>query len=71
MDIKPRPNHRLYLKILSQMSPEEKLDKVSELNELGRQLFWQGLKQRFPDKTDEDLHRLFLQRIAKCYNRNY
>ena len=53
------------------MSPEQKLDKVFELNELGRMLFWEGLKRRFPDKAEEELRQIFLQRIAKCYNRNY
>ncbi len=53
------------------MTPEQKLDKVFELNELGRQLFWEGLRNRFPEKTEAELHQLFLQRLAKCYNRNY
>ncbi len=51
MEIKLRPNHKLYLGILAKMSPEEKLAKVSELNELGRQLFWEGLKNRFSGES--------------------
>lgn len=71
MQSKARPNHKLYLKVLSEMTPEQKLDKVFELNQLGRELFLQGLNMRFPDKSEEEIHDLFLQRISKCYNRNY
>jgi hypothetical protein len=53
------------------MSPEEKLDKVFELNAFGSQLFKTGLAARFPEKSEEEIHQLFLQHIAQCYNRNY
>jgi hypothetical protein len=52
------------------MTPEQKLKKVFELNELGRKLFKEGLRQRFPEKSEEEIHEIFLQRIAKCYDRN-
>jgi hypothetical protein len=71
MNPKPRPNHRAYLEILRAMTPEEKLRKVFELSELGKTLFLQGLRKRFPEASPEELHRIFLDRLEKCHNRNY
>lgn len=48
MDIKPRPDQRLYLKILRRMTPEERLKKALELSEFAKQLFSEGLRRRFP-----------------------
>ena len=53
------------------MTPEEKLRKVFELSELGKTLFLQGLRKRFPEASPEELHRIFLDRLEKCHNRNY
>jgi hypothetical protein len=71
MDIKPRPNHQLYLQTLRRMTPEQRLKKAFELADLGKRLFLAGLKRRFPDYTPEELHRVYLERIALCHNRNY
>jgi hypothetical protein len=71
MDIKPRPNHALYIQTLRRMSPEEKLLKVFELSEFTKQLFITGLRARFPHLNPAEFHRLFLKRWAKCHNRNY
>ncbi len=71
MDIKPRPNHRLYVEILRRMTPEQRLLKAFELTEFSRDLFKHGLRRRFPDLPEEELHRLYLQRLEKCHNRNY
>ncbi len=71
MNPKPRPNHRAYLEILRTLTPEEKLRKAFELSELGKTLFRAGLRRRFPDATEAELHRIFLDRLEKCHNRNY
>jgi Rv0078B-related antitoxin len=71
MDPKPRPNHRRYLEILRGMTVEQKLQKVVELSEIGNSLFRAGLRKRFPDATEEELHRIYLERLEKCHNRNY
>ena len=71
MDPKKRPNDRLYLEALRRMTPEQKLLKVFELTEMSRQLFRQGLRERFPELSEEELHRLYLERLAKCHNRNW
>jgi hypothetical protein len=71
MNLKPRPNHRQYLKVLKDMGAEKRLMKAFELSEFSRQLFKDGLRERFPDKTEAELHSLFLKRLEKCHNRNY
>lgn len=71
MDPKPKPNHHAYLQTLRQMSPEERLQKAFELSEFSRALFWEGLQQRFPEKSEAELRDLYLKRLDKCSNRNY
>ena len=71
MEIKPRPNHHLYLQTLQKMTPEQRLAKAFELSEMTKELFLQGLKNRFPKKNETEIREIYLERIAKCYNRNY
>ena len=71
MDLKKRPNHRIYIQTLRRMSPEERLLKAFELSEFTKQLFIHGLRKRFPDLPDEEFRKLLLERLDKCHNRNY
>ena len=71
MDIKPRPNHRIYIKTLRRMGAEARFLKALELSDFSRELFFHGLRKRFPDLTDEALRKLYLERLDKCHNRNY
>ncbi|HVA45859.1 MAG TPA: hypothetical protein VNH11_05670 [Pirellulales bacterium] len=70
-DPKPRPNHLRYIEVLRQMTPEQRLAKAFELSEMTKQLFRQGLRERFPEMDEAAFHRLFLDRLAKCHNQNY
>lgn len=71
MDIKPRPNHRQYLEMLARMTPEQRLMKAFQLSAMGKELFLAGLRKRFPEKTEEEIKQIYLERILKCHNRNY
>jgi uncharacterized protein YihD (DUF1040 family) len=71
MEIKPRPNHHLYLQTLQKMTAEQRLAKALELSEMTKELFLQGLKNRFSEKNETEIRKIYLERIAKCYNRNY
>lgn len=71
MDPKPRPNHEETIRVLRRMTPEQRMNKALELTESARDLFRQGLRARFPNLDEPSLHRLFLERIGKCHNRNY
>ncbi len=71
MAIKPLPNHGIYIRSLRRLSSEQKLAKTFELSEMSRRLFREGLRRRFPDLTEDEFHRLYLERLALCHNRNY
>ncbi len=71
MKIKQSPNHKEYLTALNKLSAEQRLIKVLELSALTKQLFMAGLNKRFPYKTQAEIKEIYLQRLAKCYNRNY
>lgn len=71
MSIKQSPNHKQYLITLNKMSAEQRLLKALELSAITKMLFMAGLNKRFPDKTETEIKEIYLQRLAKCYNRNY
>lgn len=64
-------SHREYIKIIRRLTPEERLKKCFELNELTKKLFLTGLKNRFPDLSQEEIKKLYLKRINKCHNLDY
>lgn len=71
MNIKPLPNNKHYLTTLTKMTAGQRLLKALELSALTKQLFIAGLTKRFPEKTETEVKEIYLQRLAKCYNRNY
>lgn len=71
MNIKERPNHRLYIQVLRRMSPEKRLLKAFELSDFARQLFIHGLRKRFPGLSENEFKKVLLERLDKCHNRNY
>lgn len=71
MNTKKSLNHKVYIQALRQMTPEKRLLKAFELSEFTRQLFIHGLRERFPDLTDEEFLKILLKRMDKCHNRNY
>ncbi len=71
MSIKQSPNHKQYLAILNKMSAEQRLLKALELSAITKELFLSGLHKRFPDKAKTEIKEIYLQRLMKCYNRNY
>lgn len=71
MNYKATPNHKQYLSTLSKMGGEQRLIKALELSAITKELFINGLQKRFPDKTEIEIKEIYLQRLAKCYNRNY
>jgi hypothetical protein len=71
MNYKTAPNHRQYLIALTKMGPEQRLIKALELSLITKELFMSGLHKRFPNKTETEIKEIYLQRLAKCYNRNY
>ncbi|MFC1676426.1 hypothetical protein ACFL3G_05115 [Planctomycetota bacterium] len=71
MNVKDRPNHKIYIQVLRKMSPEKRLLKAFELSDFTKQLFIQGLRRRFPSLPEKQFRELLLERLDKCHNRNY
>ncbi|MBI5184496.1 MAG: hypothetical protein HZA01_02065 [Nitrospinae bacterium] len=53
------------------MTPEQRLLKAMELSDLGKRLFIDGLRKRFPDMPEKEFQDLLKKRLDKCHNRNY
>jgi hypothetical protein len=68
---KHRLNRQAYLRTLARMTPSERVMKAFELSNLVKRLLWDGLRQRFPDKSNAELHELYLARLDRCHNRIY
>jgi hypothetical protein len=68
MDPKPRPNRQIYLEALRRLTPEQRLLKAFELTDLSRELFRAGLRRRFPQASEAELERIYLERLARCRN---
>ncbi|HEY1629291.1 MAG TPA: hypothetical protein VGF52_05500 [Tepidisphaeraceae bacterium] len=71
MELKPQTNRSRYLQVLRRMTPAQRLAKAIELSDLGKRLFLHGLRKRFRDADEKQIHALYLSRIARCHNRNY
>ena len=70
MDPKSRPNHQRYISVLRRMSPADRLNKSFELSAWTRDLFFAGLRERFPNRTESELRRMYVERILRCRNPN-
>jgi len=70
-EIRQDPGHKVYLQVLKTMTPEVRLLKAFELHDFATELFKHGLRERFPDATEDELRAIYLERIEKCHNRNY
>ncbi|MHB1361666.1 MAG: hypothetical protein ACYCW5_03585 [Thermoleophilia bacterium] len=71
MNLKKGPGHRAQLEIIRRMTPEQRLMQAFELSRFTRALFRQGLRKRFPELSEEELHKLYLERLDRCHNQNY
>lgn len=71
VDPKPRPNHARTIRILRGMSADARLRVALELGESSRRLFEEGLRKARPGLSEAESHRLLLERLDKCHNRNY
>jgi hypothetical protein len=69
-DIKPRPNHAMYIDILRRMTGEERLKKAIELTLTTRELMRAGLRHRHPGASDDELAALAAEALLACHRRN-
>jgi len=66
-----RAAHRVYIQALRRLTPEQRLQQTFDMTEFARRLFKDGLRIRFPDLSEDELHKLYLRRLEKCHNRNW
>jgi hypothetical protein len=71
MNIKPSLQHQQYLEALQRLGPAGRFQKMLELSQFTKELFLHGLRKRFPQKTEAEIRKLYLQRLSLCHNRNY
>lgn len=67
--MKERPNHRIYVQVLREMGPENRLKKALELSEFSRALTKRGLENLHPELPPTDLNRLYLDRMQRARER--
>jgi hypothetical protein len=53
------------------MTPEERLKKAFELTEFSRKLLLAGIRDQYPEASEEEIRKIYLKRLDKCHNRNY
>jgi hypothetical protein len=53
------------------MTPAQRLAKAIELSDFGKRLYLQGLRRRFPQTDERQIHAIYLSRVSKCHNRIY
>lgn len=66
-----KAKNKKYDEILKKMSFEEKVLKMFELSDYSNKLLWFGLKNKYPEITEEKLKNKYFKRLLKCHNRNY
>ena len=71
VNLKKDPGHLAQLQIIRRMTPEQRLMQAFELSQFTRDLLRQGLRTRFPDLSEAELHKLYLERLDRCHNQNY
>jgi hypothetical protein len=59
------------LEVLRSMSLEQKALKVFELTEMTRLLLKEGIRMRNPEKSEDEIHSQYLERLKECHNSNY
>jgi hypothetical protein len=71
MNIEPDYNHEIYMQSLKRMTPEQRLLKAVELSELTKKLYLHGLKKRFPQKDENEIMAIYIERVLLCNRHNY
>lgn len=67
--MKRHPNHQVYIRVLRDMGPQNRLKKAFELSEFTRALTRRGLENLYPELAPSDVNRVFLKRMEKARDR--
>lgn len=64
-------SHAKYIEVMRSISPEAKLLKVFEMQDLARDLAMHGLRTRNPKASEDELQQMYLRLLNRCHNSNY
>lgn len=64
--IKQQPNRRLYIDSLRAMTPGQRVQKAFELSDLTHDLLNAGIAARYPEKSEQERHTVYLERLERC-----
>ncbi len=67
----PRHIRKMRIEIYRKMTPAQRLEIAFDLTEFGRALLKAGLRKLHPEFSEEELHKLYLERLDKAHNREY
>ena len=59
------------MELLRSMTPAQRAEKAFELSDFTKRLFLDGLRNRYPELSEAEFHKLALEHLARCHNRNY
>ncbi len=59
------PDRMLYREHLRSLTPQQRLEKAFALSEATRQVLLDGIRARYPDSSDEEIHELMLAVVFK------
>jgi hypothetical protein len=62
--------HRKFLLGLARMTPQQKLARACALSDQTKAGLKQAIRDRFPEKSEAEVHVLFLERLDRCRKRN-
>jgi hypothetical protein len=65
------PLKEKYYEILRNLTAEQKLMRVFELNKQGELLLKQQLRKKHPGKSEEEIQVLYIERLKRCHNLHY
>jgi hypothetical protein len=65
----PRPERAIEIQVLRRLTPEQRLNQVFKLNSRMRLMLKEALRRRHPNRSEAEIHQLYLKRLARCQNR--
>ena len=71
MNLKKQLNRQIYVSIIKNKSPEQRLLKTFELSQMIKTLFYESFKQKYSHLDPSALHKKYLEYLQKCHNKNY
>jgi hypothetical protein len=66
-----KPNREAYVESLRRLGPDGRLRVAIELTEATQRMLRDAIATRHPELPEAERHRIYLERLRQCRNRNY